>query len=384
MERGRHPDGDHPLKETLLRWRYLWLSIWATAWFTPAYLRSQSSNRESEWDVFVYGGRVLLGLHPPTHHFGALHLYGEYPGIQIGPPSLYLAGSLSWLTQPHSGLVAGVVMLAGGILSVRLVEQMSSASPLRLLCGGAVALPAWAIGFGYYRHLDDAIAVTLILLGMLLLMKGRHEFWAAVALGTAAASKPWAIIALPLLLSQPRSRWIRTVGIALIVASIWWLPFLAADRHTFRALSGFSIPIGRTSVLHLLGFRGMSPHWVRAAQFGLGAIVVGLLSARGRMPLALVAGIAIRLALDPATAAYYSASAVVATLAFDLVWKQALSWTLASVACLYVAKFAKVGALGLLLWAVLVAFESLRPATITHQETSVGGGRNGPPPTGTD
>lgn len=312
-----------------------------------------------DWDVLAFGGRVLLGLHPPAHHFGTLHLYAEYPGIQTGPPGLLAAGVVAWIAGPFSGLAAVVVILIVGILVIALVEAMTGASTRRLLPAASLALAFWASSFALYPHLEDALAVLLSLIAVLLLQRRGNWFLVALLLGTAAAAKPWAAAFIPLVLALPRSVRVYAGGAAILVALGWWLPFVMADAQTLSALAGFSIQVKGSSVLHLLGVRGPSPGWVRPAQILAAAAAVGLVVRRGRLTHALTAGLVLRLWLDPAAYPYYAAGLLLCAIPLDLDSGGVPWWTVSATLALCVAS-GQLHAIAVIVWGALLLTHVLR------------------------
>lgn len=328
-----------------------------------ATLHAQALDRgSSDWDVLVYGGRVLLGLHPPTHHFGALHLYAHYPGIQTGPPGLLAAGVIAWAAGPASRLVAVVAILVMGMLVIALVEAMTGAPARKLLPAGSIALALWVSSFALYPHLEDALALLFSLYAVVLLQRRGHWVLVALLLGTAAAAKPWAAMFLPLVLALPRTVRVYAAGMAVLVAICWWLPFVLADNQTVPALAGFSIEVKDTSVLHLIGFRGTSPGWVRPVQVLIGAAAVGLAVHRGRLVEALLTGLVMRLWLDPATYPYYGAGVLLLTLPPDLTRGSIPWWTVSGAVVLF-ATGGRLHALTLLLWGTSLLVHVLRRRT---------------------
>ncbi len=186
--------------------------------------------------------------------------------------------------------------------------------------GWVVLAPAWAVLSVRWTHPDDVLALTL--LAVLVAVVARRgpaaPAVAGLALSLAVAAKPWAVVGLPLLLVLPRGRW-RAVALAAAAVGVAWLPFLLAARGTTGALAP-PVRVSDTSVLWWLGWHdaGVVPAWVRPAQL-LGGPAVALVAVlRRRWAGAILAGLALRLFLDPQHLGYYAAGAVLAALVADL------------------------------------------------------------------
>jgi hypothetical protein len=167
-------------------------------------------------------------------------------------------------------------------------------------------------------HLDDAIALTATAVAVWALATGR-PWWAAVLLGVAGAVKPWAIVFVPLLLAAPGHRRLLRPVLSAGIVLITWAPFILAEPSTLDARK-YEIINEASSALRALGVAGArTPDWVRPAQLLGGLAVVGLLVLAGRWPAALMAGVAVRLLLDPAANRYYTVGLVLAVLVFEWV-----------------------------------------------------------------
>lgn len=289
----------------------LWTVL--TAW-TALWGFGQASPSGISWHFFADGSAALFGG-------TGLHTYAVDPQLQTGPLALAAAGLLDAVTGGH-GLAAAQVLLTAGLLVALAVLGPVVPGPhrhTRLLLAGLVLAPAWTVLTVRWAHLDDALALVLLAVLVRLVVDGRHPVWAGVALAAAAAAKPWAVIAVALLLLLPGRR---ARGVALAAAGVLtgvvWLPFLLADPAT---LTAFHPPVGvsDSSLMWALGYRGgVIPAWVRPAQLVAAPLMALVVLVRGRWPYALLAGIAVRLALDPQDIAYYAAGAVLAAVLADL------------------------------------------------------------------
>ena len=283
--------------------------------------------RRDDWQYFVWGSDLLFGTHEIwATEQGGLHLFANYPDIQIGPLSLVVAAVLRVAGDDVGRVLAAVLIVALGVLTVRLVEgiveHLSASSGddqrrrrhLLVLIGGLVAVYAWS-ELARYVHLDDALALFF----MVLAVRGvaRQQGSAGVHLGLAVAAKPWAVLALPLLLALGSKRR-RGAAAATAIIALAYVPFVVADPGTVTAGEPV-IDILPGSALTLLGFaEGEPPAWLRGAQLAV-ALTLGVVAVRrGRWLGVLLAGIGSRLLLDPGVFYYYSSGAVLAAFLFDL------------------------------------------------------------------
>jgi hypothetical protein len=232
-------------------------------------------------------------------------------------------------------LVARALMTASMLLVVWLVDRLCEAMGVSaehrrrgVLLGGLIMAPAWVLLAVDYAHLDDLLVMVLAVVAMLLLVKDR-PMWAAAVVGLAVATKPWAIVFAPLLL---RSGWrpaVRWTAVAAGVAAAWWLPFLT-DPDTVGKLWGFRLPVTLGSGLASLGLDpGVPmPGWVRPAQLLGGALLAVVAVRRGHWTGALLVGLATRVALDPNPMLYYGIGPVLGALIWDLTrTKAGVPWT---------------------------------------------------------
>ena len=312
----------HALK-ALVRLRFFVLALWMLPWTLAMFPRRPL---DSDWWVFEYGARQLSGLRMTGYQpieGGPLHLYTWFPRLQVGPPAL-LATVPSQLLAPVLGRVVAVVaMLLVGLLALAFLERIAAlvavpaarARGLALL-GGLLLVPAWCELVVFYMHLDDVIALTLLLVAVHELLRGR--WWTmAIVLGIGAATKPWAIAFFPLLLLVPRLRRSRAFLLALAATAVWWAPFLVVDPRTLDVSGSIVVRPASDSTLHLLGVAA-SGGPLRMLQLAL-MLLVGLLVVRaGRWPALLFAVVAVRMLTDPQTWLYYTTGLVLGALLLDV------------------------------------------------------------------
>ncbi|WP_199421577.1 hypothetical protein [Actinotalea solisilvae] len=287
-----------------------------------------------DWGFFRTGASGLLG-EPVPGTSGGIHLYASMPNVQIGPPALLAAAPFRLLPQPWDVGAARLVMLLAALLVLALVDRAGRAMLVPdvvrrrgILLGGLGLAPSWVVLAVDFAHLDDVLVLVLAASAVLLLAT-RRPMWAAVALGVAAATKPWAVVLLPLLLVPGLRAGARPLVFAGGVASAWWAPFLA-DPQTLPQLWSFRLDVGAGSGLTLLGLDvgEATPGWVRPAQV-LGGTALGAWAAlRGRWTGVILVGLACRVALDPNPLFYYGAGLVLGALVWDVARSaRGIPWT---------------------------------------------------------
>jgi hypothetical protein len=205
----------------------------------------------SDWLIFEIGARTLTHWHHLVIYSGSpLHVYADDPMIQIGPPSLLLVVATQWMS-PHvvSALWVGIMTLMGlasvGFLeaAARRVAGPAHATRIRVvtLVTGVPLLAAWGYECAKFHHLDDALALLFTALAVWLCATGRSGWLVGVALGVAAASKPWAIVMAPLVLGLPREKRAPAALGLVATAAAFWGPFVMAAPQTVHALGLFHI-----------------------------------------------------------------------------------------------------------------------------------------------
>jgi hypothetical protein len=305
-----------------VRLRFLLLLLWAAPWAFRLFPRDPLG---SDWWWFEYGARQLSGhaqgITPVEG--GPLHLYTWLPRLQIGPPAL-VAAIPTQLGNTYAGrVVAAVVMVLVVIGLLFLLERIARLCGLAedrtramTLVGGAFLVPAWCTLAVYTMHLDDVMVLALTVVAIHQLL--RRCWWAAaLVLGVAVATKPWAVAFVPLLLVVPRVRRSHALLLTVGTAAVWWLPFIVADPQTVQASGSVKLDTSPDSTLHLLGMQSSSGD-ARLLQLAL-MLLVGWLAVRsGRWPAILVAPIAVRMLTDPQTWLYYTSGLVLGAFVWDL------------------------------------------------------------------
>jgi hypothetical protein len=315
--------------------RYLWLAA-ATVATAVATLPAAHG---TSWHYFDDAARLLAGRAPAQLGPGGLDLYHSHPEFQFGPLAVVAALGLWLVAGAHAALLAQLLMLPLPIAltwlledSARQLGRTARASWFTAAAGTAMVVSWMWLGL-FTTHIDDALALTALVIALNMVSRQR-ALPAGVAIGLAVAAKPWAIILLPVLVAVPRRR-LTAASVAVFVGVGCWMPFVLADHATISALSAFTIENSPVSALRAMEVETpRTPPWDRAAQTCAGLLVVALAAIRrDRWPAALLAGIGMRLALDPGTHHYYTTGFVLAGLAWDLLVSP-YEWPIASWAAL--------------------------------------------------
>jgi hypothetical protein len=328
---------------------YAALACWAVLWFVLLARRGGI-----DWKFFSTGTSLLFGGHPPVIRGitggagtagpaglpgppppGGLHIFANYPALQMGPLS-YLAAAVI-----RNAVAAEVVLQVAGLLIVYLIDRIAAVArpdrdkPWTLLVGGAVFLVAWSELAAAFAHLDDGLALLLAVLAVYAAVTG-HPIASGLAVGLAAAAKPWALVFLPVLLINPKT--IRAAAAAAGTIAVAYAPFFIADPATMNA-TRFLIRNEPDSALRALGVtENYTPHWDRAAQVLLGCALGTVAFLRNRWPAILMLAGDARIVLDPAAHSYYTPDVVTGALLLDLVIQTRLPvFTVVSFAALNLA-----------------------------------------------
>jgi hypothetical protein len=319
--------------------------LWGLAGFAFVCFLVMAPHGGRSWHFFADGGELLV-KGAQSGPAGGLHLYANYPQLQIGPVAVFLSALLRPF-GPHDGeYVAQFLMAMLGPALVALVERVAltvrpgrrRATPrwVTLVAGGAFIV-SWSVLAVHYSHLDDALALAFAILAVRAAIEGRPAV-AGLYLGLATDAKPWALVFLPLAVAGPRpTRWPALV-MAVSAILVAWMPFVLCDPGTLTATQ-FTIPNTPGSALRVLGVsNAQTPSWDRAAQL-IGGWALALIAVRrGRWPAVILLGVGVRIALDPGTYGYYTAGLMAGALVWDLVGavRPRPVWTLACLAALSV------------------------------------------------
>jgi hypothetical protein len=321
------------------QWPMLALTAWAVFWFAVL-----APGGGIAWHFFVTGSRLLFGGSYGSHDpaAGGLHLYANYPSLQIGPLSFTVAELLR-VGSPGQGLVAAQLVISGmGLCTLAAIRQIVGITSPELahqrrtqwtfLAGGAAFMIAWEELAVYYGHLDDGLALLAAVLALRAAVTGRPAL-AGLAIGLAADAKPWALGLLPILLVCGSMRgWLTAGTAAMVTFAAAWLPFLLADPGTLAAFH-YKIANLPDSGLRVVGVTSAgTPPWARPAQVLVGCALGTLAIWRGRWPAVFLVGVGARIALDPAVHGYYTAGVLAGALIWDMTGSRrpVPLWTMAS------------------------------------------------------
>jgi hypothetical protein len=319
-------DGFLTVARSIVKLRYLVLLIVGLVFAHAGY--ETSAHDPTDWVIFEVGSRTLVHYRGLLVYGGnPLHLYANDPLMQIGPPALLLIVPTLWLS-PHSVNVLFVVimtlMAVGSIglvsAAARQLVDTTDVMRSRVICflAGLPLVAAWGYENGQFHHLDDTLALLCLSLAIWLCATGRSAWLVGIALGVSVATKPWAIVFAPMLLGLPRPVRAKAALALILTATAFWAPFVLAAPGTIRSLGLLRIVPQAGSVLWLVGLHGHVEHWLRPVQFVFGATAAGYVALRGRWTAAPLVGIAVRVALDPYSYAYYGLGPVLAALVWDL------------------------------------------------------------------
>jgi len=342
-----YPDGEtydeSPEAGRSRRRRFAMLAMWTIPWALYFGVHGGFS-----WHFFVQGSRLLFAGASPGQPAGGLHLYANYPQLQIGPVTFAIGEVLRHLGKANGVVAAEAFMTVLGLVVLYCIERVGHAMRPELarskqldrtmLIGGGAFMIGWTDLSVAIGHLDDVLALTFVTLAVCALTANLPAV-AGICLGLSVDAKPWALVFLALVLTVPSfmRREVAVVTIAVVVLA--WLPFVVADWHTVTAASQFTIPNEAASSLRALGVPDAStPKWDRVGQIGLGCLLGGIAVWRRRWPAIILLGVGARIVLDPGVYAYYTSGILLGALLWDMLGlrRPMPLWTLVSGAALAV------------------------------------------------
>ena len=201
------PPFEHQQPFFLFRWLHsawfpwAWMALWAGA---------QAGHALVSRHFFTTGAGLLS-----SDEIGAgLHLYATHPELQIGPLTFLAAAPLNGLATWLSGAIAAVTIAATAPAMLQSLSRLPglTISARQRGLAAAVLMPVWAELAVHYAHLDDALALVLLVAAIHAVARSR-PLAAALLLAASAGAKPWALAFVPLLLVLPRVRWRRAAAV---------------------------------------------------------------------------------------------------------------------------------------------------------------------------
>ena len=194
------------------------VGIASTIWWGPALVgKTGWSLPHDLWGTMIAAQRLargdLAGLY--TSPTGLVSLPGaavilvpvvlvaEAAGLSLRLPGPHYAHPATWLLAgPYAIVLAASALFAADALA----EHLGVSRPRRALLAGASAIGVWSVS-ARWGHPEDAVAVALLLFGVLALARDRAGR-AAWLTGAAIAVQPLVVLALPVLLAVlPVRRW---------------------------------------------------------------------------------------------------------------------------------------------------------------------------------
>ncbi|HVT22085.1 MAG TPA: hypothetical protein VHE57_11945 [Mycobacteriales bacterium] len=337
-------------------------------------------NGNGDWVLFEVGARSLVHYHHNNLYGGnRWHLYIENADLQIGPPAFWAIAIFEGLKFRTIYALFGFVMPALGLLAVGSATLTGAATrTVRLasrfwveaaFAAAAVCVAAvWAFDSNSAKHLDDAMALSFAATAAMLIARQRPWWLAGILLGTAAATKPWAIILAPMLLGLPRRDLARTTLVTILAAAFWWAPFVISAPSTIQALGHFPVVTQPGSVLQLIGFDGHVERWLRPVQFIVGLGVGAFVAFRRTWLAAPLAALATRVLTDPYAFGYYGLGPLLFAYLLDSAnggWRGLPVWTAYTAGIEFLLPYTGVGAtwvaVGKLVWGLSTLALILRP-----------------------
>lgn len=288
-----------------------------------------------DWYLLVLQADAFASAHP-------LHALSSVPDLPTGPLTPAATAWLRHLGNKNGWQGACVVLFLMSLVLIWIADRAASRAvpplePRRIqacvFVGGCFVIFAWMGPAGIWGHDDDIAALTLLVVTAYGCATRRWAV-AAIALGLAAAFKPWAFFFLPLAAVSDARKW-RGVALALVVGLLPWLPFLIADRHSLDP-GHFVVGVAQGSTLQMFGLAtGTKVGWIRVLQPVLICALGVLAVRRRRWALLLWLGFSLRINLEPGIFSYYLAGPVVGAFIADLLrprripaYRTILTWTL--------------------------------------------------------
>ena len=259
-----------------------------------------------------------------TGHLHSLYNVGSYDNLPLWPlllaPVMVVADMLGPKSSPTGLLPAGYVVIpASLVVGIMLAHagrtlawQLGARRRLwvmQIVLLFCVLLPCLT-----YGHMEDALALSLMLYSVRLLRSGRIDA-AGLLMGLSIASKEWGLLVLPILVVAVGQRSRRFVALALAPPVLLGLTALALDpgpavQQLLARTTYSSSPVLRYGFSALLGERGSQ--LVRPVELALVLLSAKRLrhSRRALLSFAVVGALLLRPLAEPVVFPYYWAPSV--------------------------------------------------------------------------
>jgi hypothetical protein len=323
----------------------------------------------ASWHYFALAGRLIVS---PI----ALHTYSLHPELQFGPLTALVAAPFAALPDGVGVTAAVIAMILLGVAALAHLHRIVGPHDARTRTAWWISAVIVTIGWGEvavrYGHLDDAVALYLLVLAVRL-FTSRHPFASAIALALCVDAKPWALPFVILLLLNERRLWVPLLATWSALVTVAWAPFFLADPQTLRAMH-FTIAVEPASTLALFHVPSVvTPPWCRPAQLVVALALAGIAVAFRKWAPAILAVFVTRLMLDPSVKSYYDVELLIACALCDLtIGRSRVPWlTVIGAATVYIPSYALtaspvahavVRTAGLAAILVLAVVQNLRPS----------------------
>jgi hypothetical protein len=196
-----------------VRFPWAWMAAWAGAQMRHALVSLHSFSTEA---APLSSGETSPGL----------HVHARHPELQIGPLAFLAAAPLSGLASWLSGAMAAATIAATAparLLALSHFPDLTISNRQRGLAAAGL-MPVWAELAVHYVHLDDALALVLMLAAKHAVASSR-PLAAALPLPASTGAGPWAWAFVPVLFVLPRVQWHRA-------AAVWLAAVVVPDPQT--------------------------------------------------------------------------------------------------------------------------------------------------------
>jgi hypothetical protein len=315
------------LVEALTPRRYLVLAIAAALfWGGELYI---CHGYGGDWEGFRHASRMFT-----TAPAG---------GDVVTPLTLTLVYPFTFLSVRTGWVLCSFLCMALGVGAARHVEHSAEIIGFgsrrdrerAVLLGGPAFLWAWSLPGARIGHLCDVLALVFIALAIRAVVRGS---WLGVSLAVAVAinCQPWALLLLPLVVTNAGARW-RSLFVVGALTIVPWIPFWFVQHGH---LGSASLPVAPDSAIRYLGSQvGNTPGWPRLVQIVVALPLAGYAIVRRRWYLVPVIVLTARYALDPQTYTYYAAGAILGMFMWDVILPLKVPGARTTIVCFVLALF---------------------------------------------